>query len=381
MKSKKTLKKQVNKNSKRKNFIKYLFATAIVVVAGIFTVTFLANAYQTPKTETANVQIVGSEILANGSTDAQNKATLNFPTGGKLSYLGVKEGDSVYQGETIASLDTYVLQQQLQLMANNYQTAKNGADQAQESQQAGVLEGQQRTSLDTTNKQGYSAIPETNVIYDNVKKIVDNALIAQNSAQINVDIANYTIQLASLTSPLNGIVMHEDVTSSGVNVTPATSFVVADPGSMVFAANVRQQDIDFISVGNSAKIMLDSQKGQVITGAVDKIYPQRTVLSTGESVYRVDIKADNLNQNTAMLGQSGTVLIKSNFTQKVMLVPSWTVLSQNFVWVLENNKPILKEVTIGSTTNGQTEILNGISQNDKVITNPQSVISKRYQIL
>lgn len=373
--------KKIKQNNKKNSFLKYAFVTAIVVVVGIFSITFFANAYQTPKTETANVQVVGSEILANGSTDAQNKATLNFQTGGRLAYLGVKEGDTVYQGETIASLDTYILQKQLQLMANSYQTVKNGTDQTAESQQAGVLEGQQRTSLDQTNKQGYSAVPETQVIYDNIKRIVDNAQIAQNSAQINVDIANYSLQLASLTSPLNGIVLHEDVTTPGVNVTPVTSFVVADPSSMVFAANVRQQDISFISIGNSAKVMLDGQNGQTITGTVDKIYPQRTVLSTGESVYRVDIKSDSLNQNTAMLGESGTVLIKSNFTQKVMLVPSWTVLSQNFVWVLENNKPVLKEVTIGDTTNGQTEILSGISQNDKVITNPESIISKRYQIL
>lgn len=373
--------KKINNNSKKKNFIKYFLATAIIVVVGIFSVTFFANAYQTPKTETASVQVVGSEILANGTTDAQSKAILNFQMGGKLTYLPFKEGDKVYQGQTIASLDTYALQKQLQLTANTYQTVKNNADQTLENQQAGVLEGQQRTSLDTTNKQGYSAIPETNVISDNVKRIVDNALLSQNSAQINVDIANYAITLASLTSPINGIVLHEDVTTSGINVTPVTSFVIADPTSMVFSANVRQQDADFISVGNTAKITLDGHSGQVITGVVDKIYPQRTVLPTGESVYRVDIKADGLSQDTAMLGQSGTVLIKSNFTEKVMLVPSWTVLSQNYVWVLENNKPLLKEVTIGNTTGGQTEIMNGLSQSDKVITNPQSVISKRYQIL
>ncbi len=373
--------KKINNNSKKKNFIKYFLATAIIVVVGIFSVTFFANAYQTPRTETASVQVVGSEILANGTTDAQSKAILNFQMGGKLTYLPFKEGDKVYQGQTIASLDTYALQKQLQLTANTYQTVKNNADQTLENQQAGVLEGQQRTSLDTTNKQGYSAIPETNVISDNVKRIVDNALLSQNSAQINVDIANYAITLASLTSPINGIVLHEDVTTSGINVTPVTSFVIADPTSMVFSANVRQQDADFISVGNTAKITLDGHSGQVITGVVDKIYPQRTVLPTGESVYRVDIKADGLSQDTAMLGQSGTVLIKSNFTEKVMLVPSWTVLSQNYVWVLENNKPLLKEVTIGNTTGGQTEIMNGLSQSDKVITNPQSVISKRYQIL
>lgn len=364
-----------------KQTLKYVLVIMLIVVIGVFSVTFLANASQNPKTENTAVKVVDSEILAGGSTDAQSKATLNFQMGGKLTYLPLKEGDKVYQGQTIASLDSYALQQQLQLTANSYQIAKNGTNQAAESQQAGVLEGQQRTSLDQTNKMGYSAVPETNVIYDNVQRIVDNATLAQDSAQISVNIANYAISLASLTSPINGIILHEDVISSGVNITPVTSFVVADPTSMVFSANVRQQDIDFISVGNSAKITLDGKNGQVILGVVDKIYPQKTVLSTGESVYRVDIKADGLNSSTAVLGQSGTVLIKSNFNEKVMLVPSWAVLSDSYVWVVENGKPLLKKVTLGDTTNGQTEVMAGLSENDKVITNPQSVISNLYTIL
>ena len=82
-----------------------------------------------------------------------------------------------------------------------------------------------------------------------------------------------------------------------------------------------------------------------------------------------------------MFGQSGTVLIKSNFDQKVILVPSWTVLSDSYIWVSSNGKPMLKKVTVGDSVNGQTEVLQGLSDKDKVITNPESVISKLYSIL
>ena len=123
---------------KNKQILKYIFVTLLIVIVGIFSVTFLANASQSPKTESTAVKVIDAEILAGGSTDAQTKATLNFQMGGKLTYLPLKEGDKVYQGQTIASLDTYSLQQQLQLTANNYQIAKNGTNQATESQQAEV---------------------------------------------------------------------------------------------------------------------------------------------------------------------------------------------------------------------------------------------------
>lgn len=363
-----------------KKTVKYITIIVFAVVIGIFTVTFLANAAQAPKTETSGVQTVSQQIFATGNVTAQNQAVLNFQTGGKLTYLPFKEGDKIYHGQTIASLDTYALQKQLQLAANTYQTVSNNTSQTLEGQQAGVIEGQQRTSLDTTNKNSYSSTTEVTVISDNVKRIVDNAMLTQNSAQINIDIANYALQLGSLTSPIDGIVLHEDINTAGVNITPATSFIVADPNSMVFSANVSQQDIAFISVGNSASVLLDSSNGQYANGVVDRIYPQKIVLANGEEVYKVDIKIDNLS-TTVKFGQGGTVLIKSNFNQKVILVPSWAVLSNNYIWVLSNNKPILKKITVGDDVNGQTEVLKGLSDTDKIITNPGSILSNLYQIL
>jgi RND family efflux transporter MFP subunit len=363
-----------------KQTLKYLVVTIFVVVIGIFAVTFFAHAQQPVKTETVDVNAVSQQILAIGSINAQTQVTLNFQMGGKLIYLPVKEGDTVYQGQAIAQIDSYALQKQLQIAANAYQATKNTTGQAQENQNAGVLEGQQRTALDQTNKQGYSAVPETDVIYDTVKRLVDNANLAQNSAQLNVDLANYAVSVATLTSPINGVILHEDVNTAGVNITPVTTFVVADPTSIVFSANVRQQEIAFISVGNPVAVSLDALNGKVLQGVVDKIYPQKIILADGDQVYRVDVKINNL-PTTVKLGQSGTVLIKSNFNQKIILVPSWTVLSDSYIWVLDNQKPVLKKITAGDTINGQTEVMNGLLDTDKVITNPESIIVKLYSII
>jgi HlyD family secretion protein len=365
-----------------KQTLKYLLATILVVIIGIFAFSFLVNAASSPKTETVDVSPIKQQILATGNIAAQTQAVLVFQTGGKLIYLPFKEGDAVYQGQTIAQLDTYTLQQQLQLAANNYQTAKNGTNQVNEQQQTGYYESQQRTGLDVTNKIGnYNNITENQVIYDNVQRIVDNATLAQNNAQIAVNIANYALTLGTLTSPLNGIILREDVNTSGVNIGPTTTFVVADPNSMVFSANVRQQEINFISVGNPTTISLDAMGGKVLQGIVDKIYPQKTVLPNGDQVYRVDIKINNLPVGVKF-GQNGTVLIKSNFNQKVILVPSWTVLSDSYVWVLDNHlRAVLKKVTVGDTIDGQTEVMSGLRDSDKVIVNPKGIISKLYSIL
>lgn len=362
-----------------KQTLRYIIITIFVVLMGISAVTFFASAASPQKTESVDVNSVSQQILATGGIAAQNQATLNFQIGGKLIYVPFKEGDQIYQGQTIAQLDASDLQRKLQLSLNTYQSTRDTFDQSQDNNQTGVMQGAQKYSLETLNKIGVSGQAETDIINNMVKRILDQNQANLNISVLNVELANSALQLASLTSPIDGIVLHEDVTTAGVNITSATSFVVADPKSIVFSANVRQQDVDFISLGNAATVSLDAMKGKAMQGVVDRIYPQKTALSNGDQVYRVDIKINDL-PNSVKFGQSGTVLIKSNFNQKVILVPSWTVLSNSYVWVSDNNRAVLKKVIVGDTINGQTEVLSGLGDTDKVITNPESVISKQYLI-
>jgi RND family efflux transporter MFP subunit len=362
-----------------KETLKYAVVTLFVVAIGIFAITFFASAASPEKTEMLNVNAVSQQILATGSIAAQNQAVLNFQVGGKLVYLPFKEGDQIYQGQTIAQLDQSDLQKRMQIALNTYQSTRDTFDQTQENSQTGVLQGSQKFVLQTQNTSGIGGTTEDTVIDNMVKRILDQNQANLNTSVLNVQLSNSALQLATLTSPISGIVLHEDVNVSGVNITPATSFVVADPKSTVFSANVRQQDIDFMSVGNPATISLDALGGKTLQGVVDRIYPQKTTLPTGDQVYRVDIKINNL-PSSVKFGQSGTVLIKSNFNQKVILVPSWTVLSDSYIWVSDNGKTVLKQISTGDAINGQTEVLGGLKDTDKIITNPENIISKLYSI-
>lgn len=334
--------------------------------------------FENPQTQTIPLRLVGSQIASSGSIHSENEATLHFQTPGQLAYLPVKEGDVVLKGQTIAQLDTYALQRNLQLAANTYQTTKNTTDQTLENQQAGVVEGQQRLSLDTYNKNGYSAIPETTVIFDTVKRLVDTSNLSQNSAQLNVDLANYAIQLATLTAPFSGVITHEDVSSIGVNVTATTNFIIADPKHTVFRADVSAEDIDFVHVGDKAMITITGTSTKPFSARVTKMYQQRSI-SSGVDVYRVDITADQ-PQSIGKLDQTGVALISSDVTQQTFLVPSWTIINHTYLWVMDNNKPVLKHVVVGKTHGNNIEVLQGVVASDRVITNPASLANK-YKLL
>ncbi len=359
-----------------------LIAATITFVLGAVILLGLSTLQKTTageyKTEDISIKNAGFEILADGIVTTQNKVDLHFQTGGKLTYLPLKEGDRVYQGQTIAALDTYALQRQLQIAANTYQISKNGNDQTQENNQAGVVEGQQRLSLDTTNKNTYPNITEAKIVSDAVARIVDNNALSQNTAQMNVDLANYAIQLATLTAPFPGILTHEDVTSPSINVTSQTTFTLQDPDTTVFRANISQNDIDFVDIGAHAIIKLGGNS-KTYNGIIIKIYPTKMTLADGSKVYQVDIQSDNIKAG-AKLDQAGSVVIKSNTRTHVMLVPSWLILGNQYVWTLVNNAPILKKVNIGKSHGNLIEV-SGLSDSDKLILNPNVIASKKYTIL
>ncbi len=323
-------------------------------------------------TTTADVKYIDSTITADGKITAQNQATLHFQTGGKLVSLPFKEGDRVSQGQTIAQLDTYALQKQLSQALNTYRSTRNTFDQTQQNAQDNVLQNQQKPLLPAPNTD------QGNAINDAVKRIVDQNQATLDNSVINVELANYAVQLSTIVSPLTGIIMQEDVTVPNVNVTPQTSFTVADPSTVVFRANVPASDIDYIAEGDNAEIAIDGRQNR-INGTIVKIFPSKVQLANGESVYQVDIQSNELT-NTGKLDQSGTAIIMTH-NENVTLVPAWAVLGGKYIWVYNNGETLLRTVTIGKTHGNQTEITSGLMPQDRVIVDPKSIPAKQYQML
>ncbi|MGH7203808.1 MAG: efflux RND transporter periplasmic adaptor subunit [Candidatus Levyibacteriota bacterium] len=378
---------------KIKNLVANLIILILIVEAGIFSWYQLHSSAdaEIPITQTASVKNVSSQISADGTVTAQNQATLHFQTGGKLTALPVKEGDKVYEGETIAQLDMYALQRQLTEALNTYKIARDTNDQSQQDQQNNVAQSTQATKLRTAGAPltNYGASTDTtSYINDLVKRLADESQSTLDNSVADVELANYAIQLSTLTSPLNGIVTHEDVTVANQNVTPTTAFTVADPTTLVFRATIPDYQIDYISEGAQALVFLDGSRTP-LQGTVAKIYPTKVSLNNdtsdsangdGEEAYQVDIQTSKPNA-LGKLDQTGTVMITSNASQNTMLVPSWTVIGNKYIWVSENNKPVLKKIKTGKTHGSDIEVLSGLNDQDKIITDPKSIPEKEYLVL
>jgi membrane fusion protein, multidrug efflux system len=358
-----------------------LCAVILLMLVGVTATVYKGRASSgsvVKSTTTTSVQFVSSTITAGGTVTAQNQARLNFQTPGKLVYLPLKEGDTVYQGQTIAQLDTYQLQRQLTAALNNYRTTRDTFDQTQANVADSVTKAQQTYPYDYYTRAGLTGSANDSAISDAIKRIADQSQASLDNSVINVELANYALQLSTLSSPLHGIILHQDVNVPGINITPATTFIVADPDTMVFRANVPTANIYYISEGSTVSLAIDGLQNK-LSGTVIKIYPSKVTLSNGQAVYQVDIASEELKKQ-AKLDQAGTAIISTN-SENVALVPAWTVLGGKYIWVNNSGTPEFREIKTGKIHGNEIEIIGGLSPNDNIIIDPKFIPSLKYQLL
>ncbi len=353
----------------------YIIIVIIIIIIGVTSLIVESmtkvSPHQAP-TITSTARFVRSTITADGFVTAQDQATLNFQTGGKLIYLPFKQGDHISAGLTIAQLDTYELQHELTAALNTYRSTRDTFDQGQQNTQNNQLQASLQSSYSSVK------MDKSNAINDAVKRIVDQNQSSLDNSVINVELANYALQLARLTAPINGIITRQDATVPGLNITPTTTFIIADPDSMVFRANIPISYIYYISEGSSVAVAIDGMQ-QRFKGTVAKIYPTKVTLSSGEVVYQVDIAITDLKK-FAKFDLTGTAIISTN-AKNVALVPVWTVLGGKYIWISENGTPKLKEIKVGKIHGNEIEVTAGLEPQDKIIIDPSIISQKNYSIL
>ncbi len=183
-----------------------------------------------------------NELIFAGQVDAYKKVDLKFATSGKLTWVGVEEGDYVQKGQAIASLDKRELKKRFQKEMNDYLNERWDFEQTQDD---------------------YQDEKDQLLITDEIKRILEKAQFDLNNAVLDVEINRLSIEYATLYSPIDGIVTQVDQPTANVHITPATAvFSVVNPNSLYFSAEVDEEEISQIKPGDKGKIVLDAYPDQ-----------------------------------------------------------------------------------------------------------------------
>ncbi len=300
-------------------------------------------------------------VSTTGKVQADEYANLTFQTGGRLSWVNVKKGDSVKKGQAIAGLDTVVLNSAYAQALNNYRNYQAAAESA--------LDSVKGHSGDETFAQKATRTA--------AEVARDNAYDAMNATLQNLKFAN-------LYSPFDGVVAEATPSFAGANITPATSsYIVVNPETTYFQSEIAETDLPKVKIGQKVKIKLDAYPDGEIDGTIANMGIVAFNSSTGGNAYTLRVELPENKDFKFKVGMEGDMDIILETISGALKVPTSALVNEediNYVWVYKGGKVHKKEIQIGGNSNEETEIKSGVSEGDVIITEPSNKFKEGQKV-
>ena len=328
--------------------------------------------FETVAVAPANIM---NSITATGTIEPVTSVTVGTQVSGIVSKLYVDYNSVVKKGQVIAELDKTNLMSQLNTAKTQLATA------------------QSQLNYQTTNFNRYKTLYQKGLVaayeYDNAKLSYTQAKEQVASAKEEVQRAQTNLGYATITSPIDGVVLSKSVeegqTVAASFSTPELFKIAQDLTNMQVVADVDEADIGDVKEGERVSFTVDAYPDDTFEGTVKQVRQEATT-TNNVVTYEVVISAPNadlklkpgLTANVTIYTaeRKGVLSVQSKalrFTPQKETVGKMKIVDQtgnakNKVWTIEGNNIVAHKVNIGMTDGTNTQILNGISAGTKVIT-------------
>ena len=324
--------------------------------------------------EAAAKQNISTSITATGTIEPVTEVEVGTQVSGIIDRIYVDYNSEVHKGQIIAELDKTNLLSELA------------------SAQSNLNNSQASLTYQTANYKRYKALYEKGLVsandYENAKLSYEQAVQQVKVQQQNVQKAQTNLGYATITSPIDGIVLSKEV-EEGQTVasamTPPTLFIIAqDLTDMRVIADIDEADIGGVKEGQRVSFTVDAFPDDTFEGKVTQVRQEATTESNVVT-YEVVISAPNehlklkpgLTANVTIytLERNGVLAVPSRairFTpNEVLLQEDETVIDTDAptkVWTKEGNTFKAHKVETGMSNGIYTEIISGIKPGTEVLT-------------
>jgi len=326
---------------------KWLVITVIVVL-GLVLNSIIKNKANQPVLVFAHptIETITKTLDVSGVIDAKEKVSLRFVAGGKVVYLGAKEGEAVKKWQTIATVDQRTALKTQEKYLNAYSKERLDWDQRQDD------------------------IGDGTTVDESLKRTIDKEQFDLTNSVLDVELAAISISNGIMTSPFDGILIKSPTPVTGVQLLATDSFEIVNPATLTFKALVDESDISLVTQNQSATIELDAYPDENLTSAVSYISFQ-SVPSASGTAFIVEFPISSSDLTKYRLGMNGDVKIELETKHDVMTVPLVAIKerdSKTYVDVKIDNKTTEeREIVVGLETDEKIEVISGLSTTDEIV--------------
>jgi HlyD family secretion protein len=310
-----------------------------------------------------------------GTVEACQRTKLSTIMGGRIEYLGVKEGDKVKKGQLLLKLWNDDQKAQQTLAEAQRATAMQRVKEVCTTAASSMREAERQTSL--KNKGFVSEARE-----DTARSEADARGAACETARADVAQAAARVAVTrveqgrmTLYAPFDGTVakivgeLGEYSTPSppGVPTPPAIDLI--DDTCLYVKAPMDEVDAPKIAVGLPVRVSLDALPKQPLKGTVRRVAPY--VLAVEKQSRTVDVEVDFERPATGnlLVGYSADVEIVLSGRPNVLRVPTAALIEGGKVMLLnaESGKLEERKVKVGIANWEFTEIVEGLSEGERIV--------------
>lgn len=315
-----------------------------------------------------------NSITATGTIEPVTSVTVGTQVSGIVSKLFVDYNSVVKKGQVIAELDKTNLMSQLNTAKTQLATA------------------QSQLNYQTANYKRYKTLFEKGLVaaddFDNAKLSYTQAKEQVASAKEEVQRAQTNLGYATITSPIDGVVLSKSVeegqTVAASFSTPELFTIAQDLTNMQVVADVDEADIGDVKEGERVTFTVDAYPDDTFEGEVKQVRQEATT-TNNVVTYEVVISAPNADLKLKP-GLTANVTIYTAERKGVLSVPSKALRftpqketvgkmkivdaanAKNKVWTIEGNSIVAHKVNIGMTDGTNTQIVGGIAEGTNVVT-------------
>lgn len=382
--------------------INKVYMILFIIILIIISIFYFRNDSNKNKTEylTTEVKIgnISNKVLSTGSINAYEKVSVGAQVSGQIKKLHVNIGDKVVKGQLIAEIDSTTQQNDLdtaisKLDIYNAQLKSKlitlNIAQNKYKRQNNLYKTNSGSKEDYENSQDALALAQSSV--SELKANIKQAEIAVSTAKINL---GYT----KITSPLDGVIVSSPVkegqTVNSMQTAP-TIVEVAVLDKVLIKAEISEGDITKVKSGLPVSFTIMSDPNKSYQTTLQSVDPGPTTLSDNSSgsststnnstssaiYYYGNLVVDN-KDNKLRIDMTTQVTIIVAEKKGILYIPKLAVKKENdtnYVYILENNKPVKKIITTGISDSINIEVISGLEKQQQIIVsslNNNEIIDK-----
>lgn len=316
--------------------------TSFLLVCAILAFGLFQRFYGTPAVTTAKVTRgpAVEAVYASGTVEPVYWAKVQPLGTGRISSVEAREGDEVRKGQILMRLDDRELRALVAQLEAELRFLRSELERVSELARRGVT---------------------TTQVEERARSQLD-----QTAATLNA--ARQRVEDHVLRSPMDGTVLRRDG-EAGETVQPEdVLFWIGRDSPLRIEAEVDEEDIPLVAVGQAALIKADAFSGRILDGKVADITPKGDPVNKS---YRVRIGLPP--ETPLMIGMTVETNIVVRREDAALLVPQGA-LSGGHVFVLVEGRAVRRAVVMGVVGQGVVEIRDGLAEGDTVVIDPPAAL-------